>query len=293
MIASMTGYGRGQATGAGTVVVVEAKSVNSRFLDINIRLPRAYLALEDPIRTEIKKRFARGHIDVFVSISEENPEKQPISVDKGRAMAYYSALKELAQILGVPEDITAAQLLTLPDVLIMGGPACQEDTLWPVLYHALDTALGGLVAARLAEGARLQEDLKQRARTVEQYIEAIGWRAPQVPVEYAARLREKIAQLVQGTHVLDPDRLEMEVALLAERCDIHEELVRLRSHLEEWGVLLEGRGAVGRRLDFLLQEMLREINTIGAKANDLEISRMVIAVKGELEKMKEQVQNVE
>jgi len=289
----MTGYGRGQAAEAGTAVVVEARSVNSRFLDINIRLPRAYLALEDAIRSEVKKRFARGHIDVFVSISEENPEKQPISVDKGRAMAYYNALKELAQILGVPEDITAAQVLTLPDVLIVGSPAGREDTLWPLLYRALDEALGALEAARLAEGARLQGDLKERARTVEQYIEAIGRRAPQVPVEYAARLREKMARLVQGIEGLDSHRLEMEVALLAERCDIHEELVRLGSHLEEWRALLEARGAVGRRLDFLLQEMFREINTIGAKANDLEISRMVIAVKGELEKMKEQVQNVE
>ncbi|MGI9952311.1 YicC/YloC family endoribonuclease [Moorellaceae bacterium AZ2] len=289
----MTGYGRGQATGAGKVVIAEARSVNSRFLDINVRLPRTYLPLEERIRTEIKKRFARGHIDVFISISEENPEKQPISVDKGRAMAYYSALKELAQILGIPEDITAVQLLTLPDVITVSEPTWQEDILWPVLYEALEMALSGLLSARLAEGARLQEDLEQRARTVRQHIEAIRRRAPQVPVEYAARLREKIAQLVQGMDVVDPGRLEMEVALLAERCDIHEELIRLGSHLEEWDRLVQGRGAVGRRLEFVLQEMFREINTIGSKANDLEISRLVIAVKSELEKMREQVQNVE
>lgn len=289
----MTGFGRGEAVGAGRAVKVEARSVNSRFLDINIRLPRPYLSLEERVRAEVKKRLARGHIDVFISISEENPENQPICVDKGRAIAYYSALKELAQILAIPEDITASRLLTLPEVIVVKEPQWQEETLWPVLYQALDTALTGLLSMRQAEGARLQQDLEQRAHTIREYVEAIRRRAPEIPVEYAGRLRQRVAELVRGIEALDPGRLEMEVALMAERCDIHEEIIRISSHLEEWEELLQSEGAVGRKLEFILQEMFREINTISAKANDLEISRLVIAVKSELEKMREQTQNVE
>lgn len=293
MLTSMTGFGRGEAVGAGKAVKIEARSVNSRFLDISIRLPRPYLSLEERIRAEVKKRLARGHIDVFVSISEENPENQPIRVDKGRAIAYYSALKELAQILAIPEDITASRLLTLPEVIVLEEPQWQEETLWPVLYQALDMALTSLLSMRQAEGARLQKDLEQRAHTIREHVEAIRRRASQIPVEYARRLRERVAELIRGIEAVDPGRLEMEVALMAERCDIHEEIIRISSHLEEWEGLLQNEGAVGRRLEFILQEMFREINTIGSKANDLEISRLVIGVKSELEKMREQVQNVE
>ncbi|MGB9849671.1 MAG: YicC/YloC family endoribonuclease [Moorellaceae bacterium] len=293
MLSSMTGFGRGEAAGAGKAVKVEVRSVNSRFLDLNIRLPRPYLSLEERIRAEVKKRLIRGHVDVFVSISAENAENQPISVDKGRAIAYYSALKELAQILAIPEDITASRLLALPEVIVIQEPQWEEETLWPVVYQALEAALADLISQRRTEGRRLERDLEQRSHIIREYIEAIRQRAPQVPLEYAARLREKIAELVRGIDTLDPGRMEMEVALMAERCDIHEEIIRISSHLEEWDRLLQSEGAVGRKLEFILQEMFREINTIGSKANDLEISRLVIAVKSELEKLREQVQNVE
>ncbi|WP_231967946.1 YicC/YloC family endoribonuclease [Thermanaeromonas toyohensis] len=289
----MTGFGQGEARGEGKIVKVEIRSLNSRFLDITVKLPRPYLALEERIRKEIKNRLARGHVDVFISISEENPQNQLISVDKGRAIAYYSALKELAQILAIPEDITAYQILALPEVLVINEPQWSEEVLWPVVQQALEKALERLLSMRFSEGARLQQDLEERARTLKGYLEAIRRRAPLVPKEYAVRLRERIAELTSGAISLDPGRVEAEVAFLAERCDIQEEITRLQSHLEELEECLKGEGPAGRRAEFILQEMFREINTLGAKANDLEISRWVIAFKTELEKIREQVQNVE
>lgn len=293
MLSSMTGFGQGEARGEGKIVKVEIRTLNSRFLDITVKLPRPYLALEERVRKEIKNRLARGHVDVFISISEENPPNQLISVDKGRAIAYYSALKELAQILAIPEDITAYQILSLPEVLVINEPQWSEEVLWPVVQQALEKALEKVLSMRFSEGARLQQDLEERAHILKGYLEAIQQRAPLIPQEYAARLRERIAELTSGAISLDPGRLEAEVAFMAERCDIQEEITRLRSHLEELGECLKGEGPVGRRVEFILQEMFREINTLGAKANDLEISRVVIAFKTELEKIREQVQNVE
>ncbi|BCV20935.1 hypothetical protein hamaS1_10040 [Moorella sp. Hama-1] len=288
----MTGYGRGEASGAGKAVTVELKAVNQRFLDLVLRLPRAYGALEERIRQELKKSLSRGRVEVLVTIKEDNPEKRPVSVDTGLAMAYYNALKELAQNLSISADITAAGLLSLPEVITVAEPEWDEVTLWPVVNQALATALAGLLKMRQVEGQRLQADLEARAELVRSHLEAIRERAPEIPREYAARLRERVAQLTGGL-ALDPGRLEMEAALLADRADITEEIVRLASHLEGMTAAMAGTEPAGRRLDFILQEMWREINTIGSKAGDLAISHLVVAVKGELEKMREQVQNIE
>ncbi|WP_109206569.1 YicC/YloC family endoribonuclease [Moorella sp. Hama-1] len=292
MLNSMTGYGRGEASGAGKAVTVELKAVNQRFLDLVLRLPRAYGALEERIRQELKKSLSRGRVEVLVTIKEDNPEKRPVSVDTGLAMAYYNALKELAQNLSISADITAAGLLSLPEVITVAEPEWDEVTLWPVVNQALATALAGLLKMRQVEGQRLQADLEARAELVRSHLEAIRERAPEIPREYAARLRERVAQLTGGL-ALDPGRLEMEAALLADRADITEEIVRLASHLEGMTAAMAGTEPAGRRLDFILQEMWREINTIGSKAGDLAISHLVVAVKGELEKMREQVQNIE
>ncbi|KYH32544.1 YicC/YloC family endoribonuclease [Neomoorella mulderi] len=292
MLNSMTGYGRGEASGTGRTVTVEIKALNQRFLDVVIRLPRLYTALEEKIRQVVKNSLSRGRVEVMVSISEENVEKRPLTVDMGLAMAYYNALKELAQNLAIPADITAEKLLAMPEVVKVAEPEWDEATLWPVVAGALEKALENLLAMRRAEGQRLQADLEARAAYVRRQVEAIRERAPEVPREYAERLKERVAELTGGL-ALDPGRLEMEVALLAERADITEEIIRLLSHLEQMATAMAGAEPAGRRLDFILQEMWREINTIGSKASDLAISNLVVAVKGELEKMREQVQNVE
>ncbi|MGI6285381.1 YicC/YloC family endoribonuclease [Neomoorella humiferrea] len=292
MLYSMTGYGRGEAKSDGLTVTVEIRSVNQRFLDVVVRLPRLYAALEEKIRQVIKNALSRGRVEVMISINEEFGEKRPLTVDMGLAMAYYNALKELAQKLALSADITAEKLLAFPEVVKIAEPQWDEAVLWPVVEEALTKALDELLAMRRAEGGRLKADLEKRLLYIRQQVEAIRERAPEVPREYAKRLRERIAELCGGIP-LDPGRLEMEVALLAERADVTEEIVRLLSHLEQLALAMDGTEPAGRRLDFILQEMWREINTIGAKAGDLAISNLVVAVKGELEKMREQVQNLE
>jgi len=288
----MTGYGRGEASADGISVTVEIKSINQRFLDIIIRIPRYYTALEEKIRQILKKSISRGRIEVFLSISEENVEKRPVTVDMGLAMAYYNALKELAQNLGIPEGVTAEQIFLMPEVIKVKEPEWDEATLWPVISRALEQALEELLVMRQAEGQKLQTDLKNRVEFIRSKVEAIRKKAPEIPGEYAVRLKERLAELAEGVP-LDEGRLEMEVAIMADRSDITEEIVRLSSHLEQIEETLKGSEPAGRRLDFILQEMWREINTISSKSGNLSISHMAVAVKSELEKMREQVQNVE
>lgn len=292
MLNSMTGYGRGEAGSSGTSVIIELKAVNQRFLDLVIRLPRVYIALEENIRRVLRKRISRGRVEAIVSISEENLEKQPITVDMGLAMAYYNALKELAQNMVIPVDITADKLLSMPEVIKTTETEWDEKTLWPVVKAALENALDGLLAMRQAEGQRLQADLENRVGLIRSQVEAIQQQAVEIPRFYADKLKSRITELAEGV-VFDSDRLEMEVALMAERADITEEIVRLRSHLEQITAVMAADEPAGRQLDFILQEMWREINTIGSKAGNLQISSIVVGVKTQLEKMREQVQNVE
>ncbi|NLW08054.1 MAG: YicC family protein [Clostridia bacterium] len=292
MLKSMTGYGRGEASGCGWLVTVELKAVNQRYLDVVVRLPRYYLALEEKVRQQIKGNLNRGRVEAIISISDEKLEKQPLTVDTDLAMTYYNALKELAHNMGIPVDITADKLLALPEVLKANEPEWDEETLWPVMAAALDKALAGLLAMRQQEGQRLQADLEKRVRLISSQVEVIQQQAADVPRTYALKLKERIGELLEGVP-LDPGRLEMEVAMIAERADITEEIVRLKSHLQQISGVMTAGGAVGRRLDFILQEMWREINTIGAKAANEYISHLVVEVKCELEKMREQVQNVE
>jgi len=292
MLNSMTGYGRGEASGFGRAVTVELKAVNQRFLDLVIRMPRLYIVLEEKIRQVLKKSISRGRVEAIVSISEENLEKQPITVDMGLAMAYYNALKELAQNMAIPVGITAEKLLSMPEVIKITEPEWDEDSFWPVVAAALEKALTSLLAMRQAEGQRLQADLENRVGLIRSQVEAIQKQAPEIPRVYAIRLKDRIAEIAEGA-ILDPGRLEMEVALLAERADITEEVVRLMSHLEQITEAMAANEPAGRRLDFILQEMWREINTIGSKAGNLQINHLVVGIKSELEKMREQVQNVE
>lgn len=292
MLNSMTGYGRGEASGYGRLVTVEIKAVNQRFLDVVVRLPRFYLALEEKFRQRLKEELGRGRVEAIVSISDEKLQKQPLTVDTDLAMAYYNALKELAQIMAIPVDITADKLLGLPEVIKANEPQWDEETLWPVMSSALEKALAALQAMRQLEGQRLQVDMEKRVGIIGNLVELIQQQAAEVPQYYAQKLKERIGELVEGV-ALDPGRLEMEVALIAERADVTEEIVRMKSHIQQVSTVLAAGGSVGRRLDFILQEMWREINTIGSKAANEKISHLVVEIKSELEKMREQVQNVE
>ncbi|KKM12912.1 hypothetical protein SY88_01000 [Clostridiales bacterium PH28_bin88] len=294
MLRSMTGYGRGEAMGGGKAVSVEIKSVNHRFLEISVRMPRTYVSLEERVRRVIKDQITRGHIDVFCNIEDEGEKKRQVKVDKDLALAYHHSLRELAQILGITGNFGVMDIAQFPDVLKVDVAEEDLEAFWPVLEAAVKEGVQNLVKMRRDEGARLKADLLERCDLIARETREIAARAPVVIEEYrqklAARVKEWESDL--GGEV-DPMRVATEVAFFSDRSNITEELVRLNSHLEQLSDTLNTGEAVGRKLDFLIQEMNREINTVGSKASDLEISQKVVAIKSEIEKVREQVQNIE
>lgn len=292
MVNSMTGFGRGEAEGDGFYFSVEIKAVNHRFLEISVKQPRSFLMFEELIRKKVQERLQRGRIEIYINIKEIEERQRIVKVDKELSLAYDNSLRELAKELKIGYITDVFQLISLPEVLSLEEEEIEEELLFPVLEKALDKALNELVFMREREGERLKKDLEEKIQNLKRLTGEIRARAPQISVEYRERLQERLADLLSDT-TLDESRLAMEVALLADKASVDEELVRLESHLEEFGVILASTEPIGRRLDFLVQEMNREINTIGSKANDLTITRQVLESKSELEKIREQIQNIE
>lgn len=288
----MTGFGRGEGVRERYRVTVEARAVNHRFLDAVVRLPKAAAPFEEKVRSMVAARLSRGRVELFVSIEEVGEHPRTVKVDMPLAQGYYAALRELQSGLKLPGEITLSMILDAPGV-VTAEETTDPEALWAALEEATERALGEVVRMREAEGARLAADVKARLGAVEGRVEAIARRSPAVNEEYRKRLEERVREAL-GDLTLDEGRLLQEVALMADRTSIAEEIVRLRSHLVEAHTTLQGPDpAVGRKFDFLLQEMNREVNTIGSKGNDVEIAREVIAVKAELEKIREQIQNLE
>ena len=292
MISSMTGFGRGTAARDGREITVELKSVNHRYLDIGMRIPRHIGFLEDVFRSVLGEKLARGHVDVYINYRNRRNDARQVVIDQALMQAYVQAAREANQSLHLPDDLTLNAALRLPDVSDV--VEAQEDQ-QAVADLAREAALGAieeLKAMRAREGERLYRDLFARAEAVQQLTEQIALRAPQVVEEYKAKLQERIAILLDGA-APDPARLAMEVAIFADKASIDEEIVRLRSHVSSMKEALESREPSGRRLDFIVQEMNREFNTIGSKANDVALTNAVLAGKGEIEKIREQIQNIE
>jgi uncharacterized protein (TIGR00255 family) len=289
---SMTGFGRAETSGLGYSFAVEMKSVNHRFLEIVVKLPRYLNSLEENVRKLIQDQLGRGRIEVYINTKETEEKKRLVKVDKELTLSYDNSLKELAQLLNSTYIPDIYRLASLPEVLSVAEEEADAAALWPVLQAAVLAALKQLSQMRQDEGKRLAQDLQARVDYLRGLTRQVEARAPEVVVEYQAKLKERVAVLL-GDTTLDEARLATEVALLADRVSITEELVRMASHLDEFAKTLPSPEASGRKLDFLVQEMNREINTIGSKANDLEISRLVVAGKSELEKIREQVQNIE
>lgn len=292
MVSSMTGYGRGEASGAGKTVTVEMKSVNHRFLEIMVRLPRLFNVFEEKIKSIIKDHTERGRIDVYINIEETREKKRNLNVDKELAIAYYNSLKELAKILDIGENLGVLAIAQMPEVLKLEEPEEDCETFWPIIKEALVAAVAQMQKMRREEGQKLKADLLVRKDLISRYVADIEHQAAQVVEEYRTKLTARIQELL-GSIPVDENRLALEIALLADRASITEELVRLNSHLDQLQNALAEGGSVGRKLDFLVQEMHREINTIGSKANNLQISNKVVTVKSEIEKIREQVQNLE
>jgi uncharacterized protein (TIGR00255 family) len=293
MIRSMTGYGRSEVQTPGGRFTIEMRSVNHRFGEVLVRLPRDLAPLEDRVRTAVQGRVLRGRVEVTIMREDRASRGKTVRPDLDLAAGYAQALRELAATLGVPEGLTLAQLAAFPEVIRVEESKDDLELLWPVLAPAVDAAAAELVGMRESEGRRLAEDLETRLIRLDELAVLVDGRSRQAVGEYAIRLRERIAGLL-GEVPVDEGRVAAEVAIFAERSDVSEEVTRLRSHVAQFRAdLQQADGAVGRRLEFVLQEMGREVNTTGAKANDLEITRAVIAMKGELESMREQIQNVE
>jgi uncharacterized protein (TIGR00255 family) len=294
VIRSMTGFGRAEGAGPTFVLTVEVRSVNHRHLDVSLRLPSTLTALELPARRLVQGRLERGRVDVAVQVTPQSgPASADVVVDAALARRYVEHARALAAALGLAEEPSLAWVLERPGVVQVAEAARPEpETVWPVLEATLGRALDELVAHRTAEGATLGAELRARRGELLGLVAAMTARAPQAAARRAERLRERVRALA-GEAGVDEARLAAEVAVWAQKTDITEELTRLRVHLDELGLMLDKGGPVGRPLDFLIQELNREVNTLAAKADDLELSQAALAARGILEKMREQVQNLE
>ncbi len=292
MVKSMTGYGRAEDTLGGCTITVELRSVNNRYLDCNIRIPRLYLFAEDAIKARVQKVISRGKVDVFVTLDNAGGEAVKVSVNRGVADGYYAALQELSQTYGLSGDISVSLLSRFPDVLL--AEKAQEDVEQRAkdICSVLDRALSDFDQMRAREGERLKEDVLSRAARIEELVTLVEERSPQTVSEYRAKLEARMNEVLANTQ-LDPARILTEAAIFADKVAVDEETVRLRSHISQLREMLGQGGATGRKLDFLIQEFNREANTIGSKCSDIEIARHVVDIKAEIEKIREQVQNIE
>jgi uncharacterized protein (TIGR00255 family) len=292
VVNSMTGFGRGEHSDNGLHATVEIRSVNHRFREITVRMPRTYLQLEEKIKKMVEEKVVRGHLDIFVKIEDNREKKRNIKLDKELVLAYDKCLREMAKMLDIELQLGIDSLLGFPDVLVVEETEEDIDNVWKVVQVSLREALDQLLEMRTREGAKLYEDLMLRRNNICGFLKEIKEREPQLGEELMSRLKNKLQQLLEE-HEIDEARLANEVVLFAERSSITEELVRLTSHLEQLEEILQSGEPVGRRIDFLIQELNREINTIGSKASDLVISPLVVEIKSEIEKMREQAQNIE
>jgi len=289
---SMTGYGRGEAEIKGRVFIVEVRCVNNRYLDAKIKVPRTYALLEDPIRKMISAAHQRGRVDLSLSVTGDFSDLLDVRVNKGVALAYQSSLAELAGALGIENDFCLSQYAQLPDVLVRDQKTEDSDEVESVVAKAVREALQSCDEMRTGEAAVLVEDLTGRLTLFATVLDDVEARIPELIHQREVLLQERLQKLLSNVDI-DSQRVAQEVAIIADKTDVTEELVRLRSHISQFEKMLQESGAVGRKLDFLIQEFLREVNTMASKISDADIAHMMVGLKSELEKMREQVQNIE
>lgn len=292
MVKSMTGYGRAEGTVAGRTVTVELRSVNNRYLDCSVRMPRLYLFAEEGVKSRVQGAISRGKVDVFVTLEGSGTDSVCITVNQSVADGYFNALKELADRYHLASEITVSMLSRFSDVLLVEKAQEDVESTAQAIFEVLDRALLDFDQMRTREGQRLEEDILARAAAIEDLVALVEERSPQTVSEYRVRLETRMAEVLSNTQ-LEPSRILTEAAIFADKVAVDEETVRLRSHLSQLREMLHQGGATGRKLDFLIQEFNREANTIGSKCSDITISRHVVDVKAEIEKIREQVQNIE
>ena len=292
LIKSMTGYGRAVETVNGREFTVELRSVNNRYLDCTVKLPRSLNFAEEAVKQAVKATISRGKVDVFISVRSEGGEEMKVSLNEQVLGGYLAAMRTMVDSFGVRDDISVSTLSRLPDVFTVERPEIDEKQLLADLLSVVGKALEGYDAMRTTEGGALERDLRSRAETISQLVTLVEEGNPQTVSDYRARLESKLREVLANT-ALEESRILTEAAIFADKVAVDEETVRLRSHLKQMDEMLTGGGAVGRKLDFLLQEMNRETNTIGSKCSDVRLARVVVDMKAELEKIREQTQNIE
>ncbi len=292
MIRSMTGYGRHEQQLDGMNIIVELKSVNHRYFEYNSRLPHGYGFLDDRLKKFLQGRVSRGKVDACVWIQTMDAPGTEVTVNYDLAQSYVTALHALAERTGVRDDISVNTLARYPDILTVTKAAADEDAIWSAVEAVASVAVDKFTAMREREGEKLREDLLSRAETILAAVEKIEARSPETVRAHMEKVEARMRELLDGAAV-DEQRLLTEAALFADKVAVAEETVRLRSHIDQLRQMLESDEAIGRKLDFLVQEMNREINTTGSKAQDVEMARVVVDVKAEIEKIREQLQNIE
>lgn len=292
VVKSMTGYGRGEHLNEQYKFTVEMKSVNHRFCEIMVRMSRLYLALEEKIKKLLQQNVARGKIEIFINIEATGQNQAAVRVDEGLARAYYQSLLRLQDILSLNDNITLNMIARFPNVVQVEEPENDLTVVWSGLQEAFDQALTQFILSRTQEGNRLKQDIAGKLELLQQILSNIITRAPLVEENYRERLENRLSAVLSDVG-FDEARVLQEVAVLADKCNIDEEIVRFKSHLEQAAVFLTAEDPIGRQFDFLIQEMNREMNTIGSKANDSLIAQQVIQGKSEIEKIREQIQNIE
>lgn len=292
MVKSMTGYGRARQERNGRNITVEVRSVNNRYLDCTVKMPRAYIFAEDAMKALVQKYISRGKVDVFVTVDAVTADQTVVQVNEPLARSYYQALSRLREMFSLEEELSASTLARFPDVLAVTKAEEDLEMIHADICAVLEEALTAHRQMRSVEGEKLFSDIAGRADTIESVVAKVEERSPQTVSEYRARLEAKMREVLQST-TIDESRILTEAAIFADKIAVDEETVRLRSHLSQLRTMLSGDEPVGRKLDFLIQEVNRECNTIGSKCNDLTIARDVVNMKAEVEKIREQVQNIE
>ena len=288
----MTGYGRAVETVNGREFTVELRSVNNRYLDCSVRLPRMLSFAEDAVKQAVKGSISRGKVDVFITVRSEAGDEVQVTLNKAVLQSYLAAMHQMVDEFGVQDDISVSAVSRLPEVFVIEKPQVDEDQLMADLMSVVTKALEGYDAMRQTEGEALDRDLRSRGQTILELVSQVEAGNSKTVSDYRLRLEAKIKEVLANT-AIDESRILTEAAIFADKVAVDEETVRLRSHLKQMNTMLSNGGAVGRKLDFLLQEMNREANTIGSKCTDVNLARIVVDIKAELEKIREQTQNIE
>lgn len=289
----MTGFGRGQATVENKKFNVEIKTVNHRYLDVHVKMPKKFSFLEPQVKAYVKKRLKRGKVDMFITFEDQSETSNSVLVNEPLIKEYMDKLSSIANDYEIKNDLSLSVIAGFPDVLKLEEQELDEDLLWKILCEAIEGGIQNLLDMRMKEGASLAEDLVEKLSNMLQLKEEIAKRSSLVVDEYKERLNNRLEELLGDVKIVDENRLASEIAIFADRCAIDEELVRLDSHINQVKSILDSDDSVGRKLDFLAQEMNREANTIASKANDLTITNGAIELKAEIEKVREQIQNIE